>query len=201
MRRPKYAVEAERRAFGDSAIYAGVRVSPCPYEGTEADLGEDQAELLRLAERHCREHQTAQKDFQYFAWIRDNLGAVKRISSEPKDDRHPTLPPVQKSFRGICKRLKELGSSGYMRARVFVKAVGPLGHGIVSYDLEQRGLPRISARQLCKRNDSGMHIYDRMRFHLEDAEFFPEPAGPEPDNGLQRPLRTTARRLELLAEG
>lgn len=168
--RAKHAVEAERRAFGENVTYANVRISPYPYEGMFADLGEDQVALLKLAERYCRSYQEARRDFKYFSWVIDNDGLVKRTSSEPKEDQHTILQPVQRSWG--FKRLKELAQSGRIRACVLMEISAPLGDGIVTYNLEQRGHPRVSARQMFERA-SGSVRYKNMRFHLEDPKFFP----------------------------
>src|ERR1022692_1802836 len=165
----KYAVEAELRAFGDNVLYEDVVISPYPYEGTSADLSSDQAKLLTLAERWCRSYQDQRRDFKYFSWVIDSGGTIRRTSSEPKEDDHPILPPVQRSWG--FKRLKELGHTGQIQACVLMEIVGPQGDGIVSYELEQRGRPRISARQLFKRQVDGRR-YENMRFHLEDPQFF-----------------------------
>jgi hypothetical protein len=177
--RVKHAVEAERRAFGEIVTYAGVRISPYPYEGTCADLGEDQAALLQLALSYCRSYQKERRDFKNFSWVIENDGAVKRTSADPKEDTHPILQPVQRSWGH--KRLKELGQSGQIRACVLMSVVGAQGDlGVATYDLEQRGRPRVSARQLFTRAD-GAFQYEDMRFHLEDPQFFPEPTPPAPD--------------------
>jgi hypothetical protein len=170
----KYAVEAERRAFGENIIYANVVVSPYPYEGTSDDLGEDQAALLKLADGHCKSAQEERKEYKYLSWVIDNGGIIRRTSSEPKEDKHPILPPVQRSWG--YKQLKALGESGEIRACVLTQISG----GLVVYDLEQRGRPRVSARQLFKREGSFTH-YENMRFHLEDPQFFEEtPEGRSP---------------------
>lgn len=172
--RPKYAVEAERRAFGENVIYAGVVISPYPYEGDSTDLGPDQAVLLKLAEEYCHAYQRELRDFRFFSWVMDNEGVVWRTSKDPKEDSHPILQPVQKSWGH--KRLKELGQSGQIRACVLMEIVGPQGTlGIVTYDLEERGRPRVSARQSFSRTDFSDREfrYERTRYHLEDPQFFP----------------------------
>jgi len=173
--RVKHAVEAERRAFGSNVLYANVRVSPYPYEGTSADLGSDQAALLDLAKRHSKSYQAARRDFKYFAWILGNDGVIRRVSPDPKEDTHPVLPPIQRSWRAMYNRLKELGALSHIRACVLVEIIGPLGGGIVTYDCEQSGRPRVSARQLFKPTDNGSFHYEVMKFHLEDPQFFGEP--------------------------
>lgn len=171
----KYGVEAELRAFGTNVTFAGVLVSPFPSEGTQGDMGDDQAMLLDLAQRFSRSYQSQQRDFRYFSWVIDQDGIIRRTSSEPKEDEHPVLPPVQKSFGN--KRLKELGHSGQIRACVLMQISTPQSNGLVIYDLEERGHPRVSARQLFKIQADGSYCYEKMRFFLEDAYFFKEQLG------------------------
>lgn len=171
----KHAVEAERRAFGENVLYRDVVVSPYPYEGSSSDLSPEQMELLHLAERWCRTYQAQQRDFKYFSWVLDSAGAVRRTSSEPKEDHHAILPPAQRLLGH--KRLRELGHTGAIQACVLMEIVGPLGSGIVNYELEQRGRPRLSARQIFNRGAGGI-TYEPMRFHLEDPQFFPDVTPP-----------------------
>ena len=144
-------------------------MSPYPYEGSSSDLSANQTELLALAERWCRAYQAQQRPFKYFSWVLDSTGVVRRTSSEPKADGHAVLAPVQRSLGH--KRLRELGHTGQIQACVLMEIVGPLGSGIVSYELEQRGRPRVSARQIFNRDADGIS-YEPMRFHLENPQFF-----------------------------
>jgi len=166
----KYGIEAERRAFGENILYAGIVPSHFPFEGTEADLGPDQALLLPLAMKWSRAYQEQWKDFKYFSWIIDRAGFVWRLSVEPREDEHPVLRPAQRS-RGF-KRLKELGQSGDIRACVLMEILGPHGDGLVCYDLEEIGRPQVSARQLFKRLESGIH-YEGLRYHLDERKILP----------------------------
>ncbi len=123
-----------------------------------------------MAERWSKAYQAHRREFKCFSWVTTPDGAIWRTSIEPKDDEHPALKPLQKAWG--FKRLKELGHSGQIRSCVLMEIVGPLGDGLVCYDLEERGRPRVSARQLFKR-EAGAIQYDQMRFHLEDSQFFP----------------------------
>ncbi|GAD47633.1 hypothetical protein NT2_01_04040 [Caenibius tardaugens NBRC 16725] len=162
--RIKYGVEAERRAFGKNLLYANVLVSPYPYEGTVADLGPDQTILLEIAVHWFKSYNELFRDFKYFSWVIDAENVVRRTSIEPKDDDHPLLKPLQKSWG--YKRLKELGRAGDIQACVLVQYMP----GLVIFDLEQRGKPRVSARQLF--SGFGRETeYGQIRFHLEDPEF------------------------------
>lgn len=147
--RPKYAVEAERRVFGTNITYAGVKVSPYPYEGTAADLGADQTKLLALARRYAHAYLDRSEAFKYMSWVIDPKGQIKRTSIVPREDSQSVLPPVQRSFG--YKRLKELAQTGEIRASVLVEVVAPLGNGLVSFGLEQRDRPRVKAVQLFER--------------------------------------------------
>ncbi|WP_299323790.1 hypothetical protein [Parasphingopyxis sp.] len=180
----KYAIEAEKRAFGENVVYAGVEPSPFPYEGSEADLNADQADLLALAKKWCRSYQAWNQHFQFFSWVVDMEGTVRRTSVEPKKDDHPVLRPLQRSWG--FKRLKELAESGEIRACVLMEIVNPLGDGLVSYHLEARGQPRVSAIQQFKyqkhkfryklmrflKYPDGGFKYNAMRYHIEEPQFF-----------------------------
>lgn len=166
----KYGVEAERRACGTNVIYADVVPSPWPSEGTAADLGHDQASLLELAIKWSRELQEKGIDFRYMSWVIDPEGVIRRTSFEPTEDEHPVLKPVQRS-RGY-KRLKELGQKGQIRACVLTEIINPDWEGLVSYDLEETGRLRVSARQLFKQRVGGIE-YEPMSFHLERPEILP----------------------------
>jgi hypothetical protein len=166
----KYGIEAERRVFGKNVLYAGMTPSPFPYEGSEIDLGSDQALLLELAIKWSRLFQKEHKDFRYFSWVITTDGKIRRTSVEPKEDEHPVLRPAQRSWG--FKRLSELGQNGDIRACVLMEILGPLGDGLVCYNLEELGRPRVSARQLFKRTKSGIH-YEVFRYHLEEPQILP----------------------------
>jgi hypothetical protein len=171
----KYAVEAERRAFGENVTYAGVTISPYPYEGSKSDLGNDQAALLELAYKHCLSYLSKWKEFSFFAWVMDKEGKIQRISPDPKEDINSVLTPSQRTSTACWKKTKELGRADHIRACVFMSIIGAQGDGIVCFDLEQRGFPRISARQLFKLKKGPSHDFDDMRFHLEDPQVFQQP--------------------------
>jgi hypothetical protein len=173
--KPKYVVEAERRAFGDNLVYAGIKVSPYPYEGSSADVMPDQAALLALAEKSVRSYLAARRDFKFFAMLMDGDHAVRKITRDP-DDVALTFTPLQKSYRATYYRLKELAGVGAVRACIMVQVVGPLGSGITCFDIEQPDAPRVSARQMFKLRDDATRDFAPMRFHLEDREWFPEGA-------------------------
>jgi hypothetical protein len=103
-------------------------------------------------------------------------GAISRTSVLPKEDDHPVLRPVQRSWG--YKRLKQLGQSGDIRACVLMERSFSQTEGGVSFNLEQIGHPRVSARQLYKL-EGGQMRYSAMRYHLEDPQFFPEQVGPD----------------------
>jgi hypothetical protein len=167
----KHAPEAERRAFGELKLFAGVRVSPYPLDGNAADLGSDQVTLLNLAYRYTRAYQRSQRSFRAFAWVIDNTGAILRTSAEPKEDDHPILQPVQRSYG--YKRLRDLGRSNEIRACVLVEGTLLGEAAAICYNLEQRGHPRVWAAQGYSRVD-GKLIYEAMRFTLQDSDIFSE---------------------------
>lgn len=168
----KYRVEAERRAFGNNVIYAGVRISPYPYEGTIKDIGEYQATLLEVAKVHVENYLSMWKDFKYFAWVMEADGSIKRISPEPKEDQTPILRPIQKSISACFRHAKSLADSNQIRACVVMEIMAPQGDGLVCYDLEQKGLPRVSARQLFKLQKGPSHTFEDMKFHIEEPNIF-----------------------------
>lgn len=168
----KYAVEAEQRAFVENVTYAGVTVSPYPYEGTRSDLGNDQTALLELAHKHCLSYLWKWREFSFFAWVMDNEGEIKRISPDPKEDATPVLTPTQRTSTACWKRTKELVWADQIRACVIMNIIGAQGDGLVSFDLEQNGFPRISARQLFKLKKGPAHEFGDMHFHLEDPQIF-----------------------------
>ena len=119
---------------------------------------------MALAEHWFKFYSAQLRDFRYFSWVMDTDGVIRRTSTEPKEDDHPILKPLQKSWG--YKRLKELGQAGSIRACVLMQRMP----GLVTFDLEQRGKPRVSARQLSK--GFGREIeYGQFRYHLEDPEF------------------------------
>jgi hypothetical protein len=65
--RPKYVVEAERRAFGRVVRFNDVVVSPYPLEGTVESLGRDQKVLLAHAQAHVMRLLEAREEFKFFA--------------------------------------------------------------------------------------------------------------------------------------
>lgn len=171
--RIKHSVEAERRAFGENITYAGVVVTPYPYEGTRSDLSANQLVLLELAEGYARFYQDQQKEFRCFSWVIDSSGCTKRISIAPKEDDHPILPPAQRGWG--YKRLKELGQAGLIRACVLMEASETLRDGHASYRVEDVGHPRVFAVQRFTRRGASVH-YEPMRYHVDDSDIFPDRA-------------------------
>jgi hypothetical protein len=167
--KPKYGIEAERRTFGENVLYAGLTASPYPYEGTVADLGVDQVKLLALATGWTRSYQLQGKEFEYFSWVVDMDGVVHRTSAKPNEDDHHVLQPAQRSAG--FKHSKELAENGQIRACVLMAVIGPQGDGLVTYDLEERGRPRVSARQSFRQQEGGFQ-YEPVRYHIEDPEIF-----------------------------
>lgn len=170
--RPKYAVEAERRAFGGSLTYANVKVSRYPYEGTQNDLSQDQVALLEIAKKYYEFYLSKWRDFDFFAWVIDHNGTIRRISTDPVEDDNPVMGRGLKSLSSCKRKLRTLAESGQIRACVLIEIMAPQGDGLVSFELEQIGLPRVSARQLFKLLKGPSHQFEDMKYHLLEPQFF-----------------------------
>lgn len=170
----KYGVAAEQRAFGVNIVYADVLVSPYPYEGIEGDLGDDQRALLAVARHYCESYLSEWRDFALLAWVMESDGAIKRISPDPKEYDGATLPPLQRSEGACRRRAKQLAEEERIRACVVVNVIGAQGDGLISYDIEQRGHPLVSARQLFRLKKGPTRDFDPMQFHLIDPHIFDE---------------------------
>lgn len=173
----KHAIEAERRAFGAIELYKNVCVSIYPYEGTSADLGEDQKHLLAIAQAHAHQHLQERRSFHFFAWARETNGRVVRISVDPFADNHAAPPPLQKSWRASLNRIRELAGNRQIRASVIVELVCPswAAGGSLSFNLEQCGYPKAHPRCLVSFPGNGFEATN-LRYHLDDPYIFPEEA-------------------------
>ena len=112
------------------------------------------------------------REFSFFCWVIEIDGTIKRVSSEPKEDESHLLKPVQKSMSACRRRIKALTEKGQIRACVLMNVTGPQGDGLVIYDMEQVGLPQVSARQLFKLQKGHSNRFEAMRYHLDEPEFF-----------------------------
>ena len=164
----KYAIEAEKRVFGELKTFAGITVSPYPREGTIEDLGKYQSQLMKLGEHYVRSYQSDLREFKYFSWVIDKSGVIKRITSEPSEDTHELLKPAQ---RMGMKRIKQLAKDNEIIAAMIVSIVGPLGGGIVGYDIEELGRCQVSARQTYRRHGDEFQ-YNDYTYHLHAPLLF-----------------------------
>lgn len=145
----KYVVEAEIRAFGDLALFKDVFVSPYPYEGTLADLGERQRTLFDLASADCESRLRQEEDFRWLLWLLAADGEVRR--EKPK------------SWRKAEQMIRAGFSSGAIAAYCKAELVfGGFG-GLLSYTLEEPSKPRVHAVGIMRN-----WKHDQLRFHLEN---------------------------------
>lgn len=150
----KYAVEAERRAFGQLVRFKDVRVSQYPIEGGKSDLGEAQSVLLQSAEDHCSLYLAAKESFKFFGWVYRDDETVERIDA-------PSRKKLQKYF-------EEQALHGSIVGAAIAEIVISGESGLIVYELHERARPRVKAiAQL-----EGWR-YERLRYHLEDPTIFP----------------------------
>jgi hypothetical protein len=171
--RIKHAVEAELRAFGALELFKDVRVSIYPYEGTAADLGEDQKGLLEVAIVHAHRYLEARQKFEFFAWAVETNGRTIRISRDPVGDEHAAPAPLQKSWRSSVNRIRKLVAEDRIRASAVVELVCPswAPGGSLSFKLDQRGFP--TAKPICGISFSGAGFAaTNLRYHLYDPDIF-----------------------------
>jgi len=152
---PKYAVEAERRAFGEVKRYAGVRISPYPFEGTRNDLGSVQRVLLDMAEKRCRQFFMENKVFKYFAYVQQNDSVIAEV----------VAPSRKKLLQSLTERAARQDIEGAVVAELVVSAVS----GLIVFNLHEPGHPTVKA--ISKTNN---WTYNDLRFHLNDPTIFPD---------------------------
>ena len=152
--RVKYAVEAERRAFGEVTRYKDIRISPYPYEGTRSDLGAAQAELLATAEEGCLSHFRDRREFKYLCWIKREDGVVEQLKAA--------------SRKKLMQRLHDLSAAREIIGAVVCEFTSPT-HGSIVFKLHERGKPEIDAIAQTKH-----WTFDDLRFHLDDPTIFTE---------------------------
>jgi hypothetical protein len=175
--RIKHAVEAERRAFGALELFKDVRVSIYPYEGTAADLGEDQKALLEMAIAHAHRHLEARQKFEFFAWVVESNGRTIRISRDPVSDDHAAPAPLQKTWGSSLNLILQLAAEDRIRASATVELVCPswAAGGSLFFKLDQRGFP--TAKPTCGISFSGAGFAaTNLRYHLHDPDVFSDEA-------------------------
>lgn len=148
--RIKHAVEAERRAFGEVKHFADVKVSPYPYEGTRADLGQIQEKLWDHAKKACEPRLLEEAGFM-MVWVMQADGSI--------------IDAKQSSQ----KKSREFIKEGARTKRFIGAASAQLlpGGGLLACHLEEPGKPFIAVMNL--RQDG---IFQEPRFHLNDPVTF-----------------------------
>lgn len=157
--RPKYVIEAERRAFGQVVRFNDVIVSPYPLEGTFESLGSDQKMLLAHAQAHVLRHLDARDEFKFFAWEMNSAGNISKVT--------------KRSLKATKEYLTARAASGTIRACCIVQFVLM---GIVIYDIEQTGAASASVRAVVNDWTPG-----EFHYHLDEPTLFP--GGPSALNG------------------
>ena len=154
----KYAVEAEERAFGKVERFKDVVVSPYPMEGTSADLGPTQGQLLEYAQAQAHRYIETKDSFQSLIWAMN----VDRSITEIK----------KRSRKATVEHLREAAMSGNILGSVF--ASFPFGgfKGLLAFNLEEVGYPRVEAIALVEDWKLGL-----MRYRLHEPEIFRPSAG------------------------
>ncbi|GGP23106.1 hypothetical protein GCM10010970_31060 [Silvimonas iriomotensis] len=151
---PKHVVEAERRAFGDVVLFKEVVVSPFPYEGSEADLGDIQRKLWMHASAQM-DALSNDKISETQTWVADSNGEIHVVKARSK--------------KGVLQAV----SDGVRLAQIQGYAMATLiGHDLLIVDVEQYGKPRISIRRLTKPGDTL-----NPRFHLYKPDVFTQQDG------------------------
>jgi hypothetical protein len=149
----KYAVEAERRAFGEVVRYKDVRVSRFPYEGTRSDLGVCQSELLMVAEEHCRRSFRDGKEFKLLSWVRRADGGLEKLKVT--------------SRKKLLQQLHELQAAQQINGAIVCDLpLGPVS-GLIAFELHEEGWPEVVAIARISN-----WTYDSLRFHLNEPSIF-----------------------------
>jgi hypothetical protein len=149
----KYAVEAERRAFGEVVRYKGVRVSRFPYEGKLGDLGMCQSQLLAIAEEHCRSSFRDGKEFKLLSWVRRTDGTFEklRVTSRKK----------------LLQQLHELQATQQINGAVVCELpLGPV-HGLIAFELHEEDWPEVVAIATISN-----WTYGSLQIHLDEPSLF-----------------------------
>ena len=148
--RLKLAADAEQRAFGEIDLFRDIKPSRFEGEGTAADLGKGQRILFKHANHFAQNHILSQSEFKPAFHILRSSGEVKELK----------LSSQKKTLAEIV-RLAEAGEiSAYVRTEyVFL--------GLLIHDIEEREMPRVSARAKVKN-----HRVETFRYFLDDPTIF-----------------------------
>jgi hypothetical protein len=146
----KYAVEAERRAFGDLLLFKDVVISPYPYEGTEQDLGDVQRLLWKHADRISSAQLEESAGFKTY-WAMQNDGSIHEMKV--------------KSGKEAKRQWEEGIASGKVIGAAYAQLL--VGGGLLIYHVEQAGKPLIAIMNLFRDG-----VRNPPRFHLNDPVLF-----------------------------
>ena len=150
--RLKHVVEAERRAFGEVVLFKDVVVSPYPYEGSEADLGDLQRKLWSHATAEMDALSTDQVSVSQ-TWVIEADGVIRSIKGRSK----------KSIMQDVTDGAREGRLHGYAMATL-------IGRELLCVDVEEYGKPRVSVRRLSKPGAEAVP-----RFHLDEPEIFTTP--------------------------
>lgn len=148
--RLKYVVEAERRAFGTVELYADVKVSSYPFEGTKSDLTPDEVKLYAEATQRSLDFFAKREDFKPFVLLLDTAGAVRQMKQQS----------WKKTKEELVSLVAKGESLGFVRSEVAVSGM----RGVLVHDIETTGRRQVSVRSLVQD-----YVCDAARFHLDEA--------------------------------
>lgn len=149
--RLKHVVEAERRAFGNVELYADIKISPYPFEGSESNLTPLEGKLYAEAAYRCLDFFARREDFKPFVLTVDRSGAVRQMRQQSWT-----------KMKGELASLVAKGESlGFVRSQVVVSGT----NGVLIHDIETVGRPQVSVRSLVQNYVCGI-----ARFHLDKPD-------------------------------
>lgn len=146
--RVKYAVAAEKRAFGDIHTYRDVKISPYPYEGTEDDMRAGMRILYAAAQSRYLDHFSKQEDFKPYILLLHADESVRELKA--------------RSWKAAKQEIRTLAANGQTNAYARVEVVVSGMSGVLICDLEEIGSPHISIRCLVKD-----YVCEAPHFHLD----------------------------------
>jgi hypothetical protein len=147
--RLKYVVEAERRAHGQVILYAHVKVSPYPYEGSAKDLTSEETTLWAEAKRQCHEFFAKQEDFKPFVLVRSPSGGFRQLKQQS----------WKKSKEEILSQVAQGACMGFVKSEVVVSGMS----GVLIHTIESKDRPQISVRSLVRN-----YVCESPLFHLDE---------------------------------
>lgn len=153
----KHAVEAERRAFGELKLFAGMEISPYPYEGTQSDLGPAQMCLHQYAVEACQTRLHEEAGFRVL-WVMYSDGSIHEVRARSQ------------------KKARDAVRTGAMSGEIIGIASAQLlpGGGLLIYHLEEPGRPFVAVMNL-RRNG----VFEPPRYHLNEPLTFHAAATPD----------------------